>query len=318
VNLPYRSTVSESRDVTSVVKGVVFDVKRFAIHDGPGIRTTVFLKGCPLECRWCHNPEGQAGEPELVIHVSRCIGCGACLDACPEGAISLNDILAVTDRRLCTVCGACVEICYAEARELAGREMTVGEVMAEIERDRAFYDESAGGVTFSGGEPLLQQEFLLALLEGCADRGIDAAVDTCGFCAWEKLDAARNHAGLFLYDLKLIDETRHRELTGVSNQLILENLKALSQTGHTIILRVPVIPGANDDAEEVRRIGEFAADLPALQRIDLLPYHDTAVEKYRRLDRIYPLTGVRRPSAERMDEVAEILRGLGLTVKIGG
>jgi pyruvate formate lyase activating enzyme len=301
-----------------LVKGVVFDVKRFAIHDGPGIRTTVFLKGCPLECRWCHNPEGQSAEKELVIHKSRCIACGACLDVCPEGAISLNDTLAVTDRRLCSACGACVEVCYAEARELAGREMTVGEVVAEIERDRAFYDESGGGVTFSGGEPLLQQGFLLSLLEACADRGIDAAVDTCGFCAWEQLDAARNHTALFLYDLKLLDETRHRELTGVSNLLILENLMALSQTGHTIILRMPVIPGANDDAEEVRRIGEFAADLPALHCIDLLPYHDIAMEKYRRLDRTYPLSGVRRPSAQLMDEVAGILRGLGLTVRIGG
>ncbi len=301
-----------------MVKGVVFDVKRFAIHDGPGIRTTVFLKGCPLKCRWCHNPEGQAGEPELVTHGSRCIGCGACLDACPEHAISIDETIAVTDRRLCTGCGSCVEVCYAEARELAGREMTVRDVVAEVERDRAFYDESAGGVTFSGGEPLFQGEFLLALLETCAERGIEAAVDTCGFCAWETLEAVRKYTALFLYDLKLIDETRHRESTGVSNRLILENLKALSQAGQTITLRVPVIPGVNDDAEEIHRIGEFVADLPALQRIDLLPYHDTAVEKYGRLDRVYPLTGVLPPSAQRMDDLAEILRGVGLTVKIGG
>ena len=303
---------------TLMPKGVVFDIKRFAIHDGPGIRTTVFLKGCPLRCQWCHNPEGQARQPELVVRSSRCIGCGACLAACPNSAIAMDGNLAPTDRRLCTACGACVEVCYAEARELVGRELTVNEVVAEIERDRPFYDESGGGVTFSGGEPLLQAEFLLALLKACADRGIHSAVDTCGSCEWQQLDMIRKHTDLFLYDLKLMDDSRHRELTGVSNQAILENLRALSHAGHSIMLRVPVIPGANDDADNMGRIGAFAAALPALHRVDLLAYHDTAIDKYRRLNMGYPLGEVRPASAQRMDELAQAIRGFGLTVTIGG
>jgi len=310
--------VSNSRDVVSVLKGTVFDIKRFAIHDGPGIRTTVFLKGCPLRCQWCHNPEGQAPRPELVVRENRCIGCRACVDVCPQGAISFDGALPLTDRRLCTACGTCVEVCYAEARELAGQEMTVGEVLAEIARDIPFYDESGGGVTFSGGEPLYQFDFLLSLLRACADKGISAAVDTCGLCGWEQLDAMGEYADLFLCDLKVMENARHRELTGASNELILQNLQALSQAGHKIILRVPVIPGVNDDAESVRQVGAFAATLPALQRVDLLPYHATAEEKYRRLDKAYQLAGVSAPSAQHMADLAEIMRGLGLSVRIGG
>lgn len=310
--------VSNSKDVVSVLKGTLFDIKRFAIHDGPGIRTTVFLKGCPLRCQWCHNPEGQARGPELVVRENRCIGCRACLDVCPQGAISFDGALPVTDRRLCTACGTCVEVCYAEARELAGQEMTVGEVLAEIARDIPFYDESGGGVTFSGGEPLYQFDFLLSLLRACAARGISAAVDTCGLCGWDQLDAMGEYTDLFLYDLKVMENGRHRELTGASNELILKNLQTLSQAGHNIILRVPVIPGVNDDAESVRQIGAFAAELPALQRVDLLPYHATAEEKYRRLDMAYHLAGVSSPSAQRMAELAEIIRRFGLPVRIGG
>jgi pyruvate formate lyase activating enzyme len=226
--------------------------------------------------------------------------------------------LALTDRTMCTACGACVEVCYSEARELAGQEMTVDELVAEIERDRPFYDESDGGVTFSGGEPLLQAGFLFALLKACTDRGIHTAVDTCGSCEWEQLDMIQKHTDLFLYDLKLMDDFRHRELTGVSNQAILENLRALSQAGHDIRLRVPVIPGANDDADNMGRIGAFAAALPALHRVDLLAYHDTAIDKYRRLNMNYPLDEVRSASAQRMNELAQVIRGFGLTVTIGG
>jgi pyruvate formate lyase activating enzyme len=301
-----------------VAKGIVFDIERFAIHDGPGIRTTVFLKGCPLRCQWCHNPEGQSPERELVIHGNRCIGCRACVEVCPGGAISFCGALPATDRRVCTACGTCVEACYAGARELAGQEMTVGEVLAEVARDIPFYDQSGGGVTFSGGEPLYQFEFLRSLLMACGDAGISAAVDTCGLCTWEQLEAIAEYAELFLYDLKVIEDDTHRELTGGSNELILRNLRWLSQAGHTIILRVPVIPGVNDDAESVRQIGAFAAELPAVQRVDLLPYHATAEEKYKRLGKTYRLLGVAVPSAQQMAELAEIVRGFGLPVRIGG
>jgi len=196
--------------------------------------------------------------------------------------------------------------------------MTVAQVMAEIERDIAFYDESDGGVTFSGGEPLSQQRFLLALLCACRERDIHTAVDTCGFAPWEAFDSIRERVGLFLYDLKLMHDEEHRKFTGVSNELVLRNLQALSQRGHHIILRVPVIPGINDDDENVRQVGAFAAGLPHLARVDLLPYHHTAMSKYGRLDKSYGLSQARPPSDGRMAEVAETLRGFGLQVRIGG
>lgn len=301
-----------------MVGGVLFDIKRFSIHDGPGIRTTVFLKGCPLNCWWCHNPEGQAPGPELVFRAGRCIGCGACLEVCPRAAISLDGGVARTDRERCGLCGACVEACYTEAREMAGREMTVQQVVAEIERDVPFYDQSGGGVTFSGGEPLLQQDFLLALLQACRERGIHTAVDTCGYAPWEVLDRVRGLTDLFLCDLKLMDDARHREYTGVSNRLILENVRALSERGHAIFLRLPIIPGVNDDDENIRQAGAFAAGLPHLERVDLLPYHPTGVGKYDRLDQVYRLPDTRPPSDRRMAEIARFLRELGLEVKIGG
>jgi pyruvate formate lyase activating enzyme len=298
--------------------GLVFDVKRYSIHDGPGIRTSVFLKGCPLSCRWCHNPEGQAPESELMLRVDRCVGCGACLEICAQGAISMDGDVAVTDRGKCRVCGACVEVCCAEAREIAGREITASQVTAEIERDIAFYDESGGGVTFSGGEPLQQPEFLLALLRGCKEREIHTAVDTCGFSTWETFDSIREQVDLFLYDLKLMDDTKHERFTSVSNELSLSNLQSLSQLGHNIILRLPIIPGINDDGENIRETGAFAAALPSLNRVDLLPYHHAGVEKYNRFNRVYGLPEAHPPSDERMHELAETLRGFGLAVGIGG
>jgi pyruvate formate lyase activating enzyme len=304
--------------VAVLITGTVFDIKKFSIHDGPGIRTTVFFKGCPLRCWWCHNPESQAPGPELMVRPTRCIQCGACLDVCPHGAISRNADAMSTDPEKCTACGACAEVCYAEARQIVGREMTVAQVVAEIERDVPFYDESGGGVTFSGGEPLLQPGFLLALLRACQEREIHTALDTCGFAPWETLDRVREHVDLFLYDLKLMDDDGHLKFTGVSNELILRNLQALSRRGHDVVVRVPVIPGINDDDENVRRIGTFAAALPSLQRVDLLPYHHAGSEKYHRLHKVYELPDARPPSDGRMAEIGQVLRGFGLHVKIGG
>jgi pyruvate formate lyase activating enzyme len=301
-----------------VITGTVFDIKRFSIHDGPGIRTTVFFKGCPLRCQWCHNPESQAFRPELTVRESRCIRCGACLEACPRGAISWNGASTPVTGEKCERCGACVEACYADARELVGREMTVAELVPEIERDRAFYDESGGGVTISGGEPLAQPDFLLALLQACREREIHTALDTCGYAPWETLDRVRPFVDLFLYDLKLMDGARHREFTGAGNERILDNLHRLSALGYDIVLRVPVIPGINDDGENLRQIAAFAAGLPGRHPLDLLPYHRAAADKYMRMGRAYELHEVKPPAADEMLKIEQILRESDLHVEVGG
>jgi pyruvate formate lyase activating enzyme len=314
----FQAPVSSEKRSDAVATGTVFDIRRYSIHDGPGIRTAVFFKGCPLKCWWCHNPESQSRDVEMMFRESRCIRCGACVDTCAEGALSWENETVVIDSDRCTLCGACAETCYAQAREVIGREMTVAAVMAEVARDITFYDESGGGVTFSGGEPLSQPDFLLALLRACQGQGIHTAVDTCGFAAWKVLDRIRPYVDVFLYDLKLMDDASHRRFTGVANKQILANLRALSSQGHAIILRVPIIPGINDDEEAIRQIGAFAGTLAHLNEIDLLPYHHIGMDKYARLNKTYQLSGTQPPSEQRMAEIAQQLSGLWLPVRIGG
>ena len=297
--------------------GIVFDIRRYAIHDGPGIRTTVFLKGCSLSCAWCHNPEGQSRGVEALIRENRCIRCGACVDACGHGAATWSEAGPVTDRSLCAACGDCAAVCYADARELVGREMTAEEVVAEVARDEPFYARSGGGMTLSGGEPLLQPAFAAALLARARERGVHTALDTCGYAPWETFDRVRGDVDLFLYDVKLLDDERHRRFTGVSNAPILANLRSLSARGHAIVLRVPVIPGVNDDPANLEALAALAGELPHLARVDLLPYHHIGADKYARLDRAYPLPDAAPPPAGRMAAIARLLTERGLPVGTG-
>ena len=298
--------------------GLVFNIQRFSVNDGPGIRTTVFLKGCPLHCLWCHNPESISPKKELIVREDRCIRCGDCMSLCKNGAISRQEGEFVTSRELCKQCGDCVDLCYAEAREIVGKEMTVEEVMNEIEKDSLFFDESGGGVSFSGGEPLLQHEFLLGLLKASKHKGHHTVVDTTGFTTPAILERIVPFVDLFLYDLKTLDDKKHKEYTGVSNQTILENLRLLVRLHKEVIVRIPVIPGVNQTSEDIQQIGSFIEALGGIREVQLLPYHQTGVDKYRRLGLDYRMKQVVPPTTQHMNEIASELGDHVSLVSVGG
>ena len=273
--------------------GITFNVQRFSTEDGPGIRTTVFFKGCPLRCAWCHNPEGLSPRPELMWYDVRCIGARDCLSACPVDALELTSQGMRIDRERCTACGACVEACPAGALEVIGREWTPEELFTEVDKDTVFYETSGGGVTLSGGEPMRQADFVLVLARLCREAGIHVALDTCGAVPWERYQQVLPLVDLVLYDLKIFDADCHQASTGVDNCTILENARRIAATGTPMWIRTPLIPGYTADAANVAALGDFiAAELPTVERWDLLAYTNLGQPKYHRLDRLYTLEGV--------------------------
>ena len=297
--------------------GLVFNIQRYCLNDGPGIRTTVFLKGCPLCCAWCHNPESIKPRPELMVVETRCIVCGECRDVCPLANTLPESGPLPRDVPNCTLCAACVDACPTGARQIIGRTMTAQEVMIEVLKDRVFFEESEGGLTISGGEPLTQPRFLVALLQAGRDAGVHTVLDTTGLGQTAHLLEAARLATLVLYDLKAFDSTRHQRLTGVPNAGILENLRQLSRTHRNIWIRLPLVPGFNDDPEDLARLADFVAGLRGIEIVSLLPFHRTGVHKFRRLGMTHELEGVESPSAQLIERVTRIFVARRLAVRVG-
>jgi pyruvate formate lyase activating enzyme len=299
------------------VRGRVFDIQRFSIHDGPGIRTTVFMKGCPLACTWCHNPEGISGRPELSFTPDRCIACGECVRVCPAEAHRVIDGRHVLDRSRCRVCGACAEACYADALELVGRDMTAGEALAVVLRDRAFYETSGGGMTLSGGEPASQIDFSVALLAAAKAEGLHCVVETSGECDYSQLARMSPHVDLFLYDWKESDPLRHQEVTGVSNRRIEANLRRLHADGARIRLRCPIIPGLNDRPEHFAGIASLVRGLDGLDGVEIMPYHRLGIGKMARFG-LDPtgLAEIETPSQEQQASWIKAMIDLGIPIRL--
>lgn len=302
-----------------VQKPLIFDIKRYSINDGPGIRVTIFLKGCPLNCQWCHNPESISPKIQKLFTASKCIGCGECCRVCPVQACTLTPEGIVTDEALCTLCGKCAEVCPTLATEMSGAYRSVKELIEIIEKERPFFDQSGGGVTFSGGEPLLYPEFLLELLDACGRKNIHRAIDTSGYVKTATLLEVAEHTDLFLYDLKMIDAERHKRYTGVDNQLILNNLKVLAESGARIQVRIPLIGGVNDDVISVKAFAAFVAGLAGKSKeVNLLPFHDVAKGKDLKLGQERDLSALKEPGPESVAHALEIFGEYGLTANVGG
>ncbi len=295
----------------AALTGTVFSIERYAVHDGGGIRTMVYLKGCPLRCLWCANPEGQASHPELFRFPESCIRCGRCVTACPTGAAA--DEMAAS---LCTACGVCVDACPAGGRKLFGERLTVEQVVHHVLKDRAFYRRSAGGVTLSGGEPAHQAEFGRAVLAACRAHGLDTAVETCGYAPFTDLAGLAEYCDLFLYDLKHMNRDVHRQLTGVPNDLILDNLKRLAGL-RPVLVRMPIIPGHNDGVENLDEMAEFLHHLSPVPPVELLPYHNYGSAKYARAGRTYAIPEVHLPSTDAMHVLAARMQALGIACQVG-
>lgn len=300
------------------MNGRVTNIQRYSVNDGYGIRTIVFLAGCSMRCAWCQNPETmRAGEPVVMFTGDSCGGCGACLPACPNGAIRQNGKGLVFDRSLCTSCFACVDVCYFGARKTSAKEMTPDEAFAEVMKDAAFYRRSGGGLTLSGGEPLLQPAFCRELLRRTKEAGFHTAMETAGNVSRQSLAAVVPHTDLFLYDVKLLDEAKHRKATGVSNKAVIANLEFLVETGIETIVRIPLIPDVND-GEEFDRIADFVASHPGLGELHILPYHTLGVSKYEQLGQSYVAAATREENDAEVERCLAYAGARGLRVSVGG
>lgn len=295
---------------------VITDVQKFSVHDGPGIRTLIFFKGCPLKCQWCQNPETWRPEPQIMYTQNACIHCGACISACAAGAIHPAGSGIAIDPDRCRVCGSCTNVCYAEALKKVGRRVSIEDLMNIILEDEAFYGEQ-GGVTLSGGEILMQADFAAELLKTAKARRIHTAIETCGFGSREKLLEIAKFCDLVLYDVKHMDPEFHRRYTGYSNERILSNLEAVVATGTKVIIRIPYIPGVNASDENIRQTGRLAKRLGVAQ-VHLLPFHTLGESKWNGLSLDYPFSSAPLPDGEMLRRSAKILEDMGVSVNIGG
>ncbi len=284
------------------MKGNILKISRFCTDDGPGIRTTVFLKGCPLKCIWCHNPESQRPEPELWYNQGKCIGCRKCYDVCENGCHTFTDGTHNVDLNKCIACGKCADICPTKSLEISGKEVSADDIVREAEKDLVFYKNSGGGVTVSGGEPLLQWKFTAEILRLCREKGIHTAIETSGFGSTDALENILKYCNIVLFDIKEADEARHKEFTGVSRAVIIRNLKLINESGTPFIIRMPIIPGLNDTDEHFAYARELVRDMEYCKNIEVMPYHSLDVYKYGQLKREYLLDGVKEPDKETADK----------------